>query len=224
MAKVSFKIKSRRRKSGLTCRETCQGQEWGLASFPDTILSAMFGLKWAIPQSFGQSGRKEETSTKINKYTRINIFQMGGNIFSSEVAWGVFLHEFALTQVEELVLRLASPGQRVCGCRRWCLAQEQRQQQRQKGEQRRSRYGHRLTQNHRQAHVSRYLYQAASTCRCTCTGTHTARTHARTHTTAHNNNNRPSAGLFSCSYEFPLLLRKKGYFRESHQHFHILHI
>lgn len=42
-------------KDRFTCRETCQGQEWGLASFPDTILSAMLGLKWAMPQSLGQS-------------------------------------------------------------------------------------------------------------------------------------------------------------------------
>lgn len=50
-----------------------------------------------------------------------------------------------LTQVEELVLRLSSGRERVCGCRRGCLAQQQQQQQGQRGERRRSGRGHRLT-------------------------------------------------------------------------------
>ena len=37
---------------------------------------------------------------------------------------------FALTQVEDFVLLLSSGGERVCGCRQACLAQQQRQQQR----------------------------------------------------------------------------------------------
>lgn len=58
-------LPSRQFKYRFTCRETCQGQEWGLASFPDTILSAMLGLKWAIPQSLGQSKRRETTTKKL---------------------------------------------------------------------------------------------------------------------------------------------------------------
>lgn len=50
----------------------------------------------------------------------------------------------SLTQVEELVLRLSSRRERVCGCGRGCLAQQQ-QQQGQRDERRRSGRGHRLT-------------------------------------------------------------------------------
>ena len=34
-----------------------------MASFPDTILSAMLGLKWDMPQSLGQSRSTEDTYT-----------------------------------------------------------------------------------------------------------------------------------------------------------------
>lgn len=51
----------------------------------------------------------------------------------------------SLTQVEELVLRLSSRRERVCGCGRGCLAQQQQQQQGQRDERRRSGRSHRLT-------------------------------------------------------------------------------
>lgn len=177
-------------KARFTCRETCQGQEWGLASLPDTILSAMLGLKWAIPQSLGQSERRKNKikPPKQRADTQINVFKY---ILTGELWVCVRFCVFALTQVEELVLRLASRGECVCSCRQRRLAQQQRQQQRQKEEQRRSRYSHRLSQNHRPAHVPRYLYQAASTRRCTYTGTHTV-LYTHTHTLTH------QAGTMSC--------------------------
>lgn len=62
-----------------TCKETCQGQEWGLASFPDTILSAMLGLKWAIPQSLGQSKKRKAE----NMSTKYFVFLIYLEVFSS---------------------------------------------------------------------------------------------------------------------------------------------
>lgn len=125
----------------------------------------------------------------------------------------VFGGVFPLTQVEELVLRLASGGECVCGCRHRCLAQQQqRQQQGQKDEQRRSRYSHRLTQSHRPAHIPRYLYQAASTGRCTYTGTHTVQ-HTQQHTSRDNEPGHNKGRALDCSplaVSFHCCWEKKG--------------
>lgn len=86
------------------------------------------------------------------------------------------MYAFALTQVEDLVLRPSPRVERVCSCRQRCLAQQQRQEE--KEEQRRSGYSHRLSHNQRPAHVPRYLYQPAIARMCTQT------VHTHTHTTA----------------------------------------
>ena len=43
---------------GCTCMETCQGQEWGMASSPlTTLVATVLGFTAGFPQSAGQAGR-----------------------------------------------------------------------------------------------------------------------------------------------------------------------
>lgn len=45
---------------GITCMETCQGQEWGIASSPLTTLGvAVLGVTAGFPQFTGQSGKRK---------------------------------------------------------------------------------------------------------------------------------------------------------------------
>lgn len=66
----SFKLKAllcddvtkAHRETGIccTCMETCQGQEWGIASTPLTTLAvAVLGFTAGFPQFCGQSGKRE---------------------------------------------------------------------------------------------------------------------------------------------------------------------
>lgn len=109
----------------------------------------MLGLKWAIPQSLGQSRRREAENISTNLFIRFFL------LICLEVCFFK-----ALTQVKDFMLWLSSGGKCVCSCRQRCLAQQQRQQQRQQQKQRRSWYSHRLPENHRPAHIPRFLYQA----------------------------------------------------------------
>lgn len=96
----------------------------------------MLGLKWAMPQSLGQSGGGTEGK---------------GHVLATEFS---SMCVFALTQVQDFVLRLLPGRQSVRGSRQGCLAQQQQQREK---KQRRSGRSHRLPQDHRPAHTPRYL-------------------------------------------------------------------
>lgn len=48
----------------LTCMDTCQGQEWGLAGSPFTMRDTTFGGMTGLPHVRGQSGKSLEDMVK----------------------------------------------------------------------------------------------------------------------------------------------------------------
>lgn len=172
---------------GRTCRETCQGQEWGLASFPDTILSAMLGLKWAIPQSLGQSegdsgGRTQIKNRKMKQTMREWLHKVSLCSLFSHPGGGACAEAAVRGWVCMLLLVLVP-------CSRAAAAAETEKQE--EGVQVRPSL---CTESPASTALTLFIL---------------------------------SGGALDCSpvAEFPLLLRKKkGHFRESHQHFHIQHM
>jgi len=64
-------VKDAHRETGvdITCMETCQGHEWGIACSPLTTLGvAVEGVTAGFPQSAGQSGKRKYILTlSVNK-------------------------------------------------------------------------------------------------------------------------------------------------------------